>query len=226
MGRRLRWVAVQSDAIHLERLDRLLSDWPGGVGCQRFTQPAHALEWLAMHPCEVIFGPADLSFWHQIPSKPARVVLGQSARDCELAAEYGFDGYIARPYRAEKVIALCARIAHQYATAHKIWAKEGDQWHLIDAEQIRFAEVRNRKTWLFTGHEPLLFPQGLARLHEQVPALLRIHRHLLIAPHWVTDLGQQGVRVDGHPLRLPVSRRQKKDVMRRVLQADHGLMTP
>ena len=225
MSGRLRWCIAEPNRASLERLDRLLGHWPAGVGVARLAEPTDIPALLQTTPAEIIFGPSEPGFWQSIKGHAAaRIALGGSAEDAEQAAEQGLDGYLARPYRMEKVAGLCARLSEQLSSPTRLWALDGAEWRLIDGAQIRCAEYKDRQTWLFTGQGRFKFPHGLQALHRLRPDLIRIHRHLLIAPQWVTDLGQQGVRIEGHPSRLPVSRRQKKEVTLRVLQADYGLM--
>ena len=215
----LRWVLIEADPGIRERLERGLNRWAGGMGVGLFEQfDADLVQ--AVSP-QVIFAPADCELWNQVDAQPSlirwRIALGRDDADARAMAERGIDGYWHWPFAAEKLLALTARMDGEARLPDRLWLKDGERWCLLDARDVQFCEVKARQLQVHTCHGPMQFPGSLAYLEQRFPQWLRIHRKLLVAPQWVTDLGEQGIKVEGCETRLPVSRRQRARVFKAVL---------
>ena len=215
----LRWVLIEADPRIRERLERALNPWVGGIGVGLFEQfDAGAVD--ALSP-QILFAPADPELWNQVDAQPGpirwRIALGRTDSDARIMAERGIDGYLHWPFASEKLLALTARMDGQARRPDRLWLKDGERWCLVDARDVQFCEVKDRQLWVHTRYGPMQFSGSLASLEQRFPQWLRIHRRLLVAPQWVTDLGEQGIKVEGCASRLPVSRRQRARVYKAVL---------
>lgn len=215
----LRWVLIEADPRIRERLERALNRWAGGVGVGLFEQFDDDVV-QALSP-QVIFAPADPELWNQVDTHPGsirwRIALGREDSDAQAMAERGIDGYLRWPFASEKLLALTARLDGEARRPDRLWLKDGERWCLLDTWDVQFCEVKARQLWVHTRHGPMQFFGSLASLEQRFPQWLRIHRKLLVAPQWVTDLGEQGLKVEGCDSRLPVSRRQRASVFKAVL---------
>ena len=193
----LRWVLIEADPRIRERLERALNRWAGGVGVGLFEQfDADVVK--ALSP-QVIFAPADPELWNQVEAQSGpirwRIALGRDDADGRVMAERGIDGYVHWPFAPEKLLALTVRMDGEARRPDRVWLKDGERWCLLDARDVQFCEVKERQLQVHTRHGMLHFPGSLASLE-------------LRFPQWVTDLGEQGIKVEGCDSRLPVSRRQ------------------
>ena len=215
----LRWVLIEADPRIRERLERALNCWAGGVGVGLFEQ--FDTDVVKVLSPQVIFAPADRELWSQVDMHPGpirwRIALGRADSDARAMAERGIDGYLHWLFASEKLLALTARMDGEARRPDRLWLKDGERWCLLNACDVQFCEVKGRQLWVHTRHGPMQFSGSLASLEQRFPQWLRIHRRLLVAPQWVTDLGEQGIKVAGCDSRLPVSRRQRPRVFKAVL---------
>lgn len=215
----LRWVLIEPDLRIRERLEGALNRWVGGMGVGLFDHyDADVID--PLWP-QVIFAPAEGELWNQVDAQARqvrwRIALGRDDSGARAMAERGIDGYLHWPFSSEKLLALTARLDGEARRPDRLWLKDGERWCLLDACDVQFCEVKERQLWVHTRHGTLNFPGSLAALEQRFPQWLRIHRRLLVAPQWVTDLGEQGIKVEGCDRRLPVSRRQRARVYKAVL---------
>ncbi len=216
-----RWAVLEAEESARTRLERAIAGWGQCAGL--FSDPDECLAYLSDHRIEVLFANAPPTFFDRLPYQLQRIALGSSDQALE-HAQQGIDGFILTPIRDAAVQLQLQRLDRHTQPPQRLWVRQDSRWLLIDPAQVRWAEHRERQVYLYGDQLQFIYPGILAQLHQLFPQWLRIHRHLLIAPHWVTDLGEQGVKLDGYLTRLPVSRRQRSAVRAAVLSCQHGLM--
>lgn len=216
----LRWIIVEPDAQARARLERLIGSWGQNAGL--FSDPLEGVESAHQIPLELIFGPAETGFFGRVPPGIQRIALGHPEQALAMAQQ-GIEGFLPRPFQPADVMALLARMDQWQSAPHRLWVMQDGRPVLIHTADVYWIEHHDRQVTLHTLLGPFQSLNTLTQLQAHCPNWLRIHRHLLIAPQWVTDLGDQGVRVTGCDRRLPVSRRQRHALRRAVLARQHGV---
>lgn len=216
----LRWIIVEPDAPTRDRLERLIGHWGQNAGL--FSDALEGAEYTHKQPVELVFGPADPGFLGMLPAAVHRIALGR-AEQALAVAQVGVDGFLTKPFQPADVMALLTRMDQWASAPHRLWVSRDGRPVLIPTHEVYWIEHRDRKVTLHTAVGEFQALNNLTELQAHCPSWLRVHRHLLVAPQWVTDLGEQGIKVQGCPNRLPVSRRQRGLVRRAVLARQHGV---